>query len=232
MRIILGLTFLLISNFAFSQKSAYTWVEAGLKVHYGATHLLNSAIVDDPDIDYEITTGIAYGARIGFNKGKNGLALEAMFSSSEAGFEVDVDNSSTIKWNNLDVYAMYRNNANLGYFEIGPKFSFINGVDAVGGGEDFDIKDATKSPNMGLALGFGAYVLGDDGAFTGLLGLRAEYGFSDFFGNDDEADLVGSFTDDGDSTNPIFAGIVFELNWGIGYWAKAGCGQRAKMVKF
>ncbi|MEO0341686.1 MAG: hypothetical protein AAF242_21065 [Bacteroidota bacterium] len=34
------------------------------------------------------------------------------------------------------------------------------------------------------------------------------------------------------TTSPIFAGIVFELNWGIGYFGQAACGERSKLMRF
>ena len=34
------------------------------------------------------------------------------------------------------------------------------------------------------------------------------------------------------STNPIFAGVVFELNWGVGAFAVAKCGGRPKFIMF
>ena len=44
---------------------------------------------------------------------------------------------------------------------------------------------------------------------------------------------LGNIYDEGyKTTHPVFAGIVAELNWGIGYFARAKCGARSKFIMF
>ena len=94
-----------------------------------------------------------------------------------------------------------------------------------------------KKINATGVIGFGANVMGTDGAFSGILGLRFEYGFTDAVsdaGAETSAPIYDPavFTEGLKSTNPIFAGVVFELNWGVGAFAVAKCGGRPKFIMF
>ena len=46
------------------------------------------------------------------------------------------------------------------------------------------------------------------------------------------APIPGIYADGYKSSNVAFAGVVFELNWGIGYFGKAQCGARSKFIMF
>ena len=104
---------------------------------------------------------------------------------SKANQSFDATNTNTIttniEWESLDIYALFRNAKNLGYFEIGPKMSMISRV-ASGGTESTltDRPEANYNKNLFAGvLGFGANIMGNDGRFSGILGLRFEYAFSD-----------------------------------------------------
>jgi hypothetical protein len=93
-----------------------------------------------------------------------------------------------------------------------------------------------KTP-LAAVIGFGTYILGGDGAFSGILGLRFEYGFSDIVtdagsASDNVQRQPVNYVGDASSTNPIFAGLVFEINWGIGGVGQARCGERSKFIWF
>jgi len=216
------------------------WFDAGLKVQYGATGLYNTAIVDDPNWNYEIGTGTSFGGKLGVNYDVHGITLDALFGSSAQPFDQAGDpNINDVKWKHTDIYLMYRNNKNLGYFELGPKYSLINSVTSTPtAGPETDISDQFSSSGLAGVLGFGVYLLGSDGAFSGILGFRLEYGFQDIV-NDSGATLNAplpetSFTygDNYAASHPIFAGISFELNFGIGYFGRASCGGRSKFIRF
>ncbi len=237
------LSFLLLtSTFIFSQGGARDgiwWFDIGAKAQYGAYGLYNSAIADSDVFDYNINTGYAFGGKIGINHDNTGITIDVMKGSYKQSFEQNSLDANTIDWDisTLDFYLLYRNNANLGYFELGPKMSMMNKMERTIGGNTADFTDSFKSSGFGAVIGFGAYFMGSDGAFTGILGLRFEYGFTDI--NDtaayDEGLPVNSASvyDGGEKgTHPAFAGIVFEINWGIGYFGKATCGSRSKFIMF
>jgi len=255
MRKLLILCFIAVSTVAYSQKEI-AWFDAALKVMYGSSNILNSAVIDDPNLNYDLSfgTAVGFGGKFGINRGYNGLAIELMYTKSSQTFEGLTDETNMIaypagpkvEWQSLDLYLLFRNAANLGFFEIGPKIGFLRGMDrtdADGGLTEFT--DINKRQISGV-LGFGVNVIGSKG-FSGQIGLRFEYGFTDLNGQDDEG-LGGEpfpFTASDDRPNgiyngskgyqkssPIYAGLVFELNWGIGAYGIAKCGGRAKFFSF
>ncbi len=221
-------------------KGGVTWFDAGLKVQYGGAALFNSAIVNSTEYNYDLglTTGLGFGARVGYNYDDHGVILEFMLNNGEQPLErQSTDSNLDVSWSTFDLNILYRNSANKGYFEIGPKYGIINSVE-LNDGEPIDITDDFQNYFAGV-IGFGAYLLGNDGAFQGLLGIRGEYGFTDAvsdagrgLGSPLRDPSIYSGDDSSATNNLIFAGIVFELNWGIGYYAKAGCGSRSKFIRF
>ena len=184
--------------------------------------------------------------KLGINFGYNGLAIDVMRSTAKQEFEkTGATTVPTVNWQAWDVYALFRNAKNLGYFEIGPKISFVSKVEdnlIDGGSVGTSLTDRTTNynkNNIAGVIGFGANIMGNDGAFSGILGLRLEYSFTDFVGPEGAATAVSAplrdpsvYADGYKKSNVAFAGLVFELNWGIGYFAKAQCGARSKFIMF
>jgi hypothetical protein len=138
-------------------------------------------------------------------------------------------------YSSIDIYTLFRHNKHLGYFEIGPKMSLMSKMNQVVNGSSTDITGQFNKTNFGAALGFGVNLMGGEGAFTGMFGLRFEYGFTDIVAPDfrnSTSTPIGDRTLAYKATNPAFAGIVFELNWGIGYFGVAQCGARSKFIMF
>ncbi len=247
--VILFFSFLVQSSSLLGQRAAkFWWFDAGVKAQYGATGLFSSTIADSEDWNYDISTGYGVGVKLGINKGTSGFTIDAMLSNGEqdyekaAGAEFDDSviavkaNDNVVKWQTFDLYTLYRNNRQLGYFEIGPKFSFLRNAtheDPSGVSDVVDISNSFEDNYVSAVLGFGAYFLGSDGSFSGILGLRFEYGLTQAlneFGQVDGAYLPNLAVTS--NLAPLFAGVSFELNWGIGYYGKASCGGRSKFIKF
>lgn len=215
----------------------FFWMDAGLKVQYGAAGLLNKAISDSPTWNYDVGKTFAYGAKLGLNKGSAGLSIDVMRAQTSQPFENAAFGDPEVTWKSLDLYTLFRSNAQLAYFELGPKFSFINEVTSTNGaGDASDITDGFTSNEISGVIGFGAYFIGSGGRFSGVLGLRFEYGLTDM-NNEASATANGYPTQDVNlyatgytKSNPVIASIVFELNWGIGYYGKASCGGRGKFI--
>ena len=86
-------------------------------------------------------------------------------------------------------------------------------------------------------IGFGWYVFGKE-AFTATAGIRVEYALTDVISADGKAAgypanpvRVTAF-DPYETTNPLSAQLVFEINWGIGYFAKTACAGRKHFFSF
>jgi len=215
----------------------FWWLDAGLKVQYGATGILNSALSDSPDWNYDIGTGLSYGLKLGINKGYHGLTIDVMKAKANTVFENTIKGDPTIEVNSLDLYTLYRNNRQLGYFEVGPKFSFIDKVVSSNAADGELNKEGFTGNEISAVLGFGAYFVGSGGRFSGILGVRFEYGATDLVNEAVGSELGYPVSDPSlyvgreyASSNPIFAGIVFEMNWGIGHYGKASCGGRGKFI--
>src|SRR5690606_26914196 len=118
---------------------------------------------------------------------------------------------------------------------LGPMFSLIQDVKSTRPGYS---RDDVSDYNVSAVLGFGVNLIGDDeGRFSGILGIRLEYGLMDFSNETGEvrsAPLYDAnlFRDGYTSSHPVFAGVVFEFNWGVGYFGKAQCGARSKFIMF
>lgn len=233
-KLLLVAGFLFTLSTMFSQRDIW-WFDAGLKVQYGSGALLNSNILDSDEIDYELASNLAFGGKLGANYGNHAFTIDGLLGSYKANFEVGPDNmTQTFDWNTLDLYLMYRKNGNLAYFEVGPKASFASEVEF----EGTDVSDLFKGNYFSGVFGFGWYFLGNEGRFSGILGFRLEYGFTDFVSSEGEAagapfqaaqppsvpDYAGS--------HPVLVSLGFELNWGIGEFAATQCGQRRKFVFF
>ncbi|MBK8081110.1 MAG: hypothetical protein IPK25_13045 [Saprospiraceae bacterium] len=214
------------------------WFDAGLKVQYGASGFYNSAIADFSDYNYRIGTGYSFGGKVGINFRYNGIAIDVMYNKASQVFDDnELNRTVNFDWKSLDVYTLYRHAKNLGYFEIGPKVSFLNEVTDNVQGNTVERNDYYNKNMFSGVIGFGANIIGNDGAFSGILGLRFEYGLTDFVsdaGTTAHAPLLNPavYGNGHKSTNVAFAGLVFELNWGIGYFAKAQCGARSKFIRF
>jgi hypothetical protein len=239
-------TFLLLASlfliFNMNAQKDFTWFDVGLKVQTGASSLYTSALENSNDYAYRLglTDYLSYGGKLGLNYGTNGLALEVMFADANARFrDKPSNNNAFVNWKATDIYALYHSAKNLGFFEIGPKISMIRSADFKNAEQNTqDIAIGLNDNYFSAVLGFGVHLIGGDGSFTGKFGLRFEYGFTDF-ANQMEAEprgipLPGSdiYKDGYQSIAPVFAGITFELNWGIGGYAKAQCGQRSKFIMF
>jgi hypothetical protein len=236
-KLILLFCFFTSLSFINAQKQI-VWFDAGLKAQYGASGFYNSAIADFSRYNYQIGTGYSFGGKVGINFRYNGIAIDVMYNKASQVIEdTELNSEVNFDWKSLDVYTLYRHAKNLGYFEIGPKVSFLNEVTDNVQGSTVERNDYYNKNMFSGVIGFGANIIGNDGAFSGILGLRFEYGLTDFVsdaGATAHAPLLNPsvYSNGHKSTNVAFAGIVFELNWGIGYFAKAQCGARSKFIRF
>ena len=222
------------------------WLDTGLKIQYGGSLLFNSAIGDSENYDYTITTSTKIGGKLGINWNYTGISLDVMVGDTKGVFQNTMPGGGgpdqEVSISTVDLYLLFRDARQKGYFEVGPKVSFVGDVrNSPVDASDRPIinEDFYESTPLAAVIGFGTYVLGSEGRFSGILGLRFEYGFTDIVS--DEGSSIErlpsdrqpvNYSGDPTSTNPIFAGIVFELNWGIGGVGQARCGEKSKFVFF
>lgn len=242
MKKLLLLPLVLLFTVNLSAQKLDFWLDAGLKVQYGGSMLFNGAINDDPNFDYSITTSTKFGGKIGINWNYTGVSFEVMTGKHKGIFQDTGGNNvgdTEVSVQSTDVYVLFRDARKKGYFELGPKVSFLGDVTTtVGNGQPSPAinPDFYEKNPLAAVIGFGTYILGNDGSFSGILGLRFEYGFTDIVSETGRASETMrqpvNYSGDASSTNPIFAGIVFELNWGIGGVGQARCGEKSKFIWF
>lgn len=228
-----------------SGQKIITWFDAGIKAQLGGSGLYNSAILNANSLDYVLDLSNSYGVggKLGINWDEIGISVEAMYNSNKSSVKrISANNAVSYidhSWNGLDLYPMLRSARNLGYLEIGPKLSMIQNMkQTLAGVASGDVSSQYNKLNYGAVVGFGSNVIGVGEAFTGMLGIRLEYIVSDFVTEGDGRRLsaplnLGNLYDQGyKSTHPLFIGLVFEANFGIGYFGRAKCGARSKFMRF
>jgi hypothetical protein len=225
---------------------AQVWFEAAAKGTYGFKGFLNSNIMDDGRVNYNLPTGFAYGGRFGVNFGyNNGVSVEALIADNKQTFGVEGPNGSTvnysINWKALDLYLLYRLYGQKTFLEVGPKLSRLRSVDHVITKNGVDnaypvtLGDEYKD-YWSAALGFGTYVFGAAN-FSLMLGARFEYSLQDFVGEKGKTldfplnELKPTYTTYKPSS-PYSIQACLELNFGLGYFAKAACGRRGFFFKY
>ena len=231
---------LLALNSATAQKKI-VWFDAGLKGQIGNSSIFNKAVYDAENVNYELglTSGYSVGGKLGINFEYSGLAIDVMYATGSNIFTRSGQPDGNIKhnWNAIDVYPLFRNARNLGYLELGPKVSLLNKMERTDAQGTTDVKEEFNNINYGAVLGFGVNLIGGEGAFSGIIGLRMEYGFTDIVSKagkiENAPTNLGNIYDQGyQSSHQVFAGIVAEFNWGIGYFGRAKCGARSKFIMF
>ena len=233
--LLIACVILLASQFSYSQE---LWFDAGAKGSWGATFLYNQNLVNDANYSQQISTGYSFGGKFGFNFGYvHGITLDAMYAQNSQLYNIKEGfsnvNDLTVDWNTIDLYVLYRHYRTINYFEIGPKFSLMN--IARNNGVETTQFYAKNYPSA--VLGFGWYVFGRE-AFTATAGIRVEYGLTDLINADGKAagypanPVTSTAFDPYYNTNPLIAELVFEINWGIGYFAKTACAGRRHFFSF
>lgn len=240
-KLILAICILGLVQTSFGQKLDF-WLDAGVKVQTGFSMLYNGAIGSDDNWDYTFANTTKFGGKLGINWNYTGVSFDVMVGQTKGLFQntsVGGGADREVNMSTVDIYVLFRDARRKAYFELGPKVSLVGDVRAGDSGSDLPIIDSDnvlyQSTPLAAVVGFGTYILGTDGRFSGILGLRFEYGFSDAITDAGTAEGMRqpvNYLGDVNSTNPVFAGIVFEINWGIGGVGQARCGERSKFVWF
>ena len=230
----------LISLNTFSQ----TWVDCGLKGGYGITNLINSGVWNEHRIDPLISTGYAYGGKLGLNFNINyQITLDFIAKSSNQRYLFE-PNQTISKWeknvnyNSFDIPLLFRHNSDNGSFlEIGPQISFLTGVSETTGENSTEITDYFESTNFGAVFGFGSYIVGGDNAYL-VFGIRLHYGFQDLLSNEGGKNSKSYFPikngemdvyepdfefSNYQTTNAISGLIYLEFNYDLAYLVRSSC---------
>jgi len=212
------------------------WFDAGVKGAWGPTLLINKNVMNESYLNQKVSTGYGFGAKFAVNFGYiHGFTFDFMYNNAHQLYEsTNADYKSVdVRWKTYDIYVLYRMYRTINYLELGAKFSKV---------ASFQNNDVISSDNYvpkypSAVLGFGWYIFGNK-SFTGTLGLRFEYAFNDIINktgkengypvNPYKTEPYDKYT----ATNPLIAQLSFEINWGLGYFAKTACGGRHHFFSF
>jgi len=220
---------------------AQQWVDIGVKGGYGVNFWYNQDFLDNGDMNNRMRGGYTFGGKLGFNFSlRSELTIDVGVSQFNQGFAYDVAISNyekEIQLNTTDFMLLYRLNSEGRYFEIGPQYSLLKSATETDANPDMaggNISDMLADNYTGIVLGFGSYMMGTDN-FGVILGFRIRYGISDLLSEDGRsmnypATLVSNSNPS--ASHPLTAEAVLELNFDLGYLAKANCGQRKKILFF
>lgn len=240
----LSLSFLIVTVFLstiFGQRRTeyIKWFSIAAKATAGNSVLLNTDIIDDPNIspDY-LTPGYSYGGKFTFSYGNNHhFGLEYMAATFGQKYGMTAPAASYTKIVNMkatELTPLYRYMGGSGaYVEAGLKFSTFKSITGSNEGVNTaryegDILDYYQpSFNSGI-FGFGlTFQLHQRVHLSG--GFRFAYSFTDiapeetFYIADDyiyTPDYVPSA-----STNPVSARFTLEINYFFAFFGDASCGR-------
>lgn len=239
MRFLLSSTFIfLISLNSFSQ----VWVDCGIKGGYGVTSLVNGHVWNEAKIDPLISTGYAFGGKLGLNFNLNyQITVDFLGKSSNQRYlfepyETTSAREKNIRYNTFDIPLLFRHNSDNGSFlEIGPQISFLSSVSETI--DNIDRKSYFESTNLGAVLGFGSFIFGGDNAYL-VFGLRLHYGFQDILSNEGGKGSTKYYPiNSGEMevydpdfqfsnyqpTNPISGLAYLEFNYDLAYLVTSSC---------
>lgn len=241
-KLILIALFGLIYNVGNSQK-VYAWWDAGVRLGYGLTGMVNTNIFDDKQYEHHLGSGYSLGGKFGLFFGLyNGITFDANLGTYKQSFDYTRALQSydhSITWKTLDLALLYRNQRNGIYVEMGPQLSLVNSVKQEDGfaPEQKDVKQYYEKNYISGVFGIGGYILNHEN-FTTMLGFRMGYGITDMINKDGqaanfpnpsaEAQPYSSYK----GTHAAFVQLNIEFNFALGYYGRSACSKRASLFSF
>lgn len=223
---------------------AQNWIDLGAKGSYGANILYNQNWFDSGDFNQKIAGGYSFGGKFGFNFGPEHEATFEMLSSRfNQDFSYDqalTPYGRSLSLRTLDYLLMYRKNNEGSYFEIGPQLSVLRGITSTFDDPDIgeeDVDSYVVKNYTNVVLGFGSYFFGTENVGV-TFGFRFKYAIDDLISQEGQNPSINYVPgplvqyDSYRSTHPFVAELICEINWDLGYMAKAKCGKRQKFLMF
>jgi hypothetical protein len=225
---------------------AQSWMDIGIKGGWGLNFLYSKNLLDDPDFNERFSSGYSFGGKLGWNFNDfHELTLDVMYYRFNQNYKYNVTDSTTgaspqydrgISFSGMQFSLLYRHNNDGRYVEIGPTYSTISKMtmtdsrfEVIDGFAD----DYASSGYMGLAFGFGGYVMGTDN-FGITMGVRFNYALGDAFKDDGTPYQFPSFNkyDAYRASHPLTIQLMVEANFDFAYMAKAKCKNKRKLILF
>lgn len=246
------LTLLLLTGFVqiHAKKNANPmWLDFGIKGGYMPTYMFNTTKINDENYSFNYSAGYAFGGKLGFNfSAERGITLDGLYSKSSFSDKISFSDTvlgnfaftNTVTTTSIDIPLMYRSNGGDGsYFEIGPQLSLLRTANQTTNFGGLDVKSSFVSMNYAVVLGFGQYIGLNDklGLFAG---LRFGYTINDVIESSKKTSsgspVYTPFRDINkfkySQSHPLFAMVLLEFNFDLGYIVSSKCGKATRFVLF
>lgn len=224
---------------------AQSWMDIGIKGGWGLNFLYSKNVLDDPDFNERFTAGFCFGGKLGWNfNDYHELTLDVMYYKFNQNYKYNITDSSGsspqydrgLSFSGMQFALMYRHNNEGRYVEIGPSYSTVSKLSMTD--SHFTVVDGVadkykSSGYMGLAFGFGGYVMGTEN-FGITMGVRFHYALGDAFKNDGTGYQFPTFNkyDTYKASHPLTVQLMLEANLDFAYMAKAKCKNKRKLILF
>jgi len=238
----------LFISFALSINTySQVWFDVGLKGGGGAGFVMNKELNSDARFTHSPGFNNFYGGKIGVNFGENfGIGFEVDYGNHVYGFTqaevVGLDQNLAYKYEmsfkRLNISPLFRYTNEASYLELGPSFKMLSNQlisDEAYPNSQPSAEDVMSQRLTGLVFGFGGHMVGNE-TVSLMMGLRFSYALTRL-NSTETVSTTFPFTNYSDisspsSVNPLDAQLVIELNYSLGYFARASCGRRTAFLSF
>ena len=237
---------LILSSVSVNPLKSQVWIDFGVKGGLGASFLMNANVWNDRASVHKLTGANSYGAKFGLNLGmKSELTVDYMFSKYAQNMQINNDDGifeMQFGIRSTEVPILYRLNGDEGsYLEVGGAFGQVRGAFESG-----DLSSPVAPINYyernykSAVFGFGSYVLGAENVYLAM-GLRFSYVFTDVISVEGGKNTTNYYPTQNNyapspafleykPTTPFSALFMIEINYDLGYLARAACGRTAIML--
>jgi hypothetical protein len=210
--------------------------DAGVKGAYGLTFMYNKNIIDDGAYEHTLTTGYAFGAKLGVHwPSHHGITFDYMNATSNQDFDLSNNGVHAYKWKHHDLLLLYRYSGYGAFIEIGPKISFVSDVmSAYRSSNEVDVSPNFADNYKSIVFGFGSYLVGTD-LVTLQAGVRLHWALDDMISEEGRAanyPAIETSFPDYTKTRATAGQFMLELNYAFGRFAKASCSHRWRLILF
>jgi len=219
---------LLLGFFFCLNAQSQFWIDVSARGGWGPTLLINKNVFQDTDLTHKFSSGNTFGGRLGLNFGDEhsiNFDISTVKFNQEFTSEL-ITAPTTMSFSSTDFAFLYKRLLEGRYMEIGPLFSRINSPNI-------------QEQNFGAILGFGRALIGNN-RFSLNLGVRFRYIFTDILstgvipetGESAEQFHFQRTYESHESTTPLSANIVLDVEWAVGVFRTSSCYGKRKFVSF
>ncbi|MGQ0829221.1 MAG: outer membrane beta-barrel protein [Bacteroidota bacterium] len=226
------------------------WVTVGARGTVNSTWLLNSNLLKDRGVAYQVSWGYDGGIMVGYHfTTLAALNIEATYASYSQKLESAVDSN---KWNNKSTLTylefpilLHFDFENFNHLEFGVKLAMLQTAKGSYTGEKTPLGNYSNQNiipnysknNTAIVLGWGSGIWGE-GGFLLSAGIRLSYGLADIIsavGGKGQEYLTYSSPQQKQSykkTNTATIGIHLNLDFDLGQVFSSNCGRSSKFFLF